>query len=218
MKVKTYMFSSFVCCRNATAMDKPRLFRSYATSSIEGSPNTAIWGTVRATTATPGVFKRMHIQQNGLTEELLDGSFGSKNPTKLLLSEAAEVFGPNREVSCIVSIGSGKQQPIDTSPQSFFQRVVPTQVISGLKKMAFDGEQIATEMEQKCDSTPHLYFRFNAEDGLDKVDFGQWQKVPEVESWTLDYLRDVDVEMKALRTAYALYGNVTGKATTSMLA
>lgn len=212
------MLTSFVCCRNATAMDKPRLFRSYTTSGIEGSLNTPIWETVRATTATPGVFKRIQIQQNGLTEEFLDGSFGSKNPTKLLLNEAAEVFGPNSEVSCIVSIGSGKQQPIDISSQSFFHRVVPTQVVSGLKKMAFDGEQIATEVEQKCDSTPHLYFRFDAEEGLDNVGFGQWQKVPEVESWTLDYLRDVDAEKKAVGTAYALYGNVTGKATISMLA
>lgn len=214
MKHRKPNMPRFVCCRSAMKMSSPRLHRSYSTGNDDEFPNATIWQTARATTAMPGLFKRVQIKGSLGYDDFIDGSLGSKNPAKNLLEEASEVFGPDRAVSCIVSIGSGKQQLIQCRSPGLFQRILPTKLVSVIMDLAIDAEETASELEYRFLKSPDLYFRFNVEDGMHGIKLGDWTKMPVVESWAIEYLRSPQVLIKAMKTASALYADIAAKSTT----
>lgn len=77
------------------------IFRSYYVSHQVDPTTIPIWKAVRATTATPGFFKPISIDQ----VEYIDGSIGCNNPALLALDEAENL--DNRRVGILYSIGSG---------------------------------------------------------------------------------------------------------------
>ena len=194
-------------------MSSPRLHRSYPTGKADEFSNATIWETARATTAMPGLLKRMQIQGPLGYDEFIDGSLGSKNPAKILLEEAAEVFGPGRTVSCIVSIGSGKQQLIQCRSPGLFQRILPTKLVSVIMDLALDAEETASELEHRFLKSSDLYFRFNVE-GLHGIKLGDWKKIPMAEFCAIDYLKGPQAVTKAMKTASSLYADIAARSTT----
>lgn len=193
-------------------MNSAKLLRSYSSYTIEDAPSATIWEAARATTATPGIFKRMRVKTLAGYDELIDGSLGSKNPTRILLIEAAAAFGPGRAVSCIMSIGSGPQQVIDIRSQSFLQRLIPKQLVSAVKNMAYDAEQAARDLDYRFKGFGDLYFRFNTQTGLDKIDSDEWKRMGDVKSLTLGYLNSPSVSKDVMRVASVLQRESMGKA------
>lgn len=195
-------------------MSSPRLHRSCPTGKADEFPNATIWETARATAAMPGLLKRMRIKGPLGHEDFIDGSLGFKNPAKFLLEEAAELFGPYRAVSCIVSIGSGKQQLIQCRSPGLFQRILPTKLVSVIMDLALDAEETASELEHRFLESPDLHFRFNVEDGMHGIKFDDWKKIPVVESWAIEYLKSPQVVMKAVKTVSPLYADIATRCTT----
>jgi hypothetical protein len=69
-----------------------------------------------------------------MQEEFVDAGLGHNNPSKELMTEAKRVFGTDRQVQCILNIGTGSENIIQLpSESSFFQNGVPKDLIEVLK-------------------------------------------------------------------------------------
>jgi hypothetical protein len=144
-----------------------------------------------------------------LEENFVDAGLGCNNPVKQLLQEATQEFG-EREVSCIVSIGTGKPKVTGFKKSGFgLQRVLPTDLIKALASMATDAEAEATDMKERYRNCPGLYYRLNVDRGLESISLEEWEKLGEVKTHTLAYLQDQDVSQKVDEIAKALIGMPT---------
>ncbi|KAH8784081.1 FabD/lysophospholipase-like protein [Hyaloscypha sp. PMI_1271] len=195
---------TFVCAVPAKHINKqPRLFRTWSADKNPGY-NCTIWEAARATSAAPRFFKRIYIGDPGLQEEFIDAGMGCNNPVRYLVEEAGKEFGPERTVSCIVSIGTGKPKVAGFKAPGLFQRVLPLELIQVLADMATDTEAEASAMEARFQNCPGLYHRLNVERGLEEVSLEEWKKLGDVKQHTMAYLSDnavsrrIDVIVDAL--------------------
>ncbi|KAJ7884296.1 FabD/lysophospholipase-like protein [Mycena olivaceomarginata] len=174
---------TFVCARNAQNMNAniPMLFRTY--NSHE---------THTATSAAPTFFKRIKI---GRGQHFIDGGLGSNNPSKVVLDEAKKVF-PDRQIGCIVSIGTGQGDIISIDKPGCFQRLIPTDVIKALQGIATDCEARHEEM---------LALLTTHRTRMQNIKLSGWEKLSNVEAHTAQYMRRKEVEKK-----FALLVNVIG--------
>ena len=181
-------YSSFVCAMAALNMTAsiPAVFRTYRAPENQRF-NCTIWEAARATTAGPTFFEQIKIGGPGTTEPYVDGGLGRNNPISVVLEEAELMF-PNHEIACIISIGSGKPSTIGIPKPGWFQRVIPTDVINAMVGMATDCERSHQETAKRFADTPNVYFRFNVEQGMQKVGLADWAKVEEVTANTNIYL------------------------------
>lgn len=132
---------AFVCAMPARSMAHPRRFRTYTVRS-NPSANCQIWEAARATTAAPTFFKRIEIGEEGQAkEEFFDGGLRCNNPVDEVLNEARDIFGNDRRVNCVVSIGTGHTGTIGLARPDAFQKVLPTKLIEVLKKIATDCQE-----------------------------------------------------------------------------
>jgi hypothetical protein len=74
-----------------------------------------------------------------------------------------------REVSCIVSIGTGKPRVAGFEAPGLFQRALPLDLIKVLASMATDSEAEASVMKARYQNCPGLYYRLNVEIRLEEV-------------------------------------------------
>lgn len=187
------MGKAFVCAMPARNMEHPRLFRTYRVRENAGV-NCEIWEAARATTAAPTFFKRVTIGEEGqFKEEFIDGGVRCNNPADEVLEEAKRVFGDDRMLNCLVSIGTGHPGVIGLSKPDGFQRLLPTELINALKQIATDCEKKSKELISRFQNVNGLYFRFNVSHGLEKVSLEEWKKMAEVKTHTHAYLEDNDV-------------------------
>ncbi|KIM28913.1 hypothetical protein M408DRAFT_58937, partial [Serendipita vermifera MAFF 305830] len=90
-----------------TAVDitHPRAFRTYPSRGL--SLNPSIVNAICATIAVPSHFSPAKIGPENRQQTFVGGPRGANNPTRLLLNEASNIFGNDKRVAQIVSIGSG---------------------------------------------------------------------------------------------------------------
>ncbi|KAI9808030.1 MAG: hypothetical protein M1826_004379 [Phylliscum demangeonii] len=179
---------AFVAAMPAHNMTHPRLFRTYRARE-HSSVNCKIWEAARATTAAVTFFERIAIGQ----EEFIDAGIKCNNPAIRLLSEAQTVFGGDRRLNCLVSIGTGHPGAIGLPKPSTFQKILPTDIISVIKKIATDCEGIAHELSERFENTAGSYFRFNVTYGAGSISLEEWRRMGEVEAHTRAYLRETVV-------------------------
>ncbi|KAJ7033029.1 hypothetical protein C8F04DRAFT_636243 [Mycena alexandri] len=182
---------TFVCARNAQNMNAniPVLFRTY--DSHETHTGCKIWEAARATSAAPTFFKRIKIGRG--QQHFIDGGLGSNNPSKIVLDEAKRVF-PDRQIGCIVSIGTGQVGIISIDRPRLSQRLIPTDVIEALQGIATDCEAKHEEMLALFDNSPNTYFRLNVDQGMQNIKLSEWEKLSNVEAHTAQYMRRKEVE------------------------
>ncbi|KAK3171221.1 hypothetical protein OEA41_003305 [Lepraria neglecta] len=184
---------TFVCAIPAASMAHPRLFRSYAVRE-NPSTNCKIWEAARATTAAPTFFKCMTIvDDGGAQEDFLDGGLSFNNPAQLVLDEAFAIFGGASKLGCLVSIGTGHPGTIGLSQPDAFQKILPTEMVGVLKRIATNCEQIAHELARRFRQSPNRYFRYNVSHGVGNISLEEWKKMNEVQTHTKAYLEEVDV-------------------------
>ncbi|KIJ39609.1 hypothetical protein M422DRAFT_175001, partial [Sphaerobolus stellatus SS14] len=182
----------------------PRLFRTYQ-SPEANTYNCMIWEAARATSAAPTFFERISIAGPGHPKQsYIDGGLGRNNPTKQILEEARLIF-PDRHVACIIRIGTGKPSTIFIPKPSFFQRILPTDLITATIAIATDCEAIEQEVAQRFRSVPDFYYRFNVEQGMQSIGLAEFDKMENVVAHTGQYIRREEVRQRFANAISALY-------------
>jgi predicted acylesterase/phospholipase RssA len=187
------MGKAFVCAMPAKNLAYPRRFRTYPVREL-ASANCMIWEAARATTAAPTFFKRIAISEEGRAkEEFVDGGLRCNNPSVQVLEEARNIFGDDRKISCLVSIGTGHPGTIGLSKPDSFQKILPTKLIGVLKAIATDCESTAHGLRSRFKQFPNFYFRFNVTHGAGSVSLKEWEKMSDVETHTKAYMEEVTI-------------------------
>jgi predicted acylesterase/phospholipase RssA len=168
----------------------PVLFRTY--QSRETHSDCKIWEAARATSAAPTFFKRIEI---GRKQPFIDGGLGRNNPSQVVLDEAKALFGA-RQIGCLVSIGTGQAEVIGIKNPGLFQQIIPTDVIEALRAITTDCEATHEAMLGCFANLPNTYFRLNVEQGMQGIEFSEWEKLSNVEAHTVQYMRKKEVDEK----------------------
>ena len=151
--------------------------------------NVAIWQACRATSAAPTYLPPVSIGDPA--QKFLDGGLGYNNPTKVLCDEATQLW-PSRNISCIVSIGTGKIGPEDVGTT-----IKP--IFKTLLAMATDTEKVAREFEEDLEQrfpNQDIYFRFNVQQSLGVIDMIEWKEMSRVKTVTEAYLNENHRQVK----------------------
>ena len=103
---------TFVIATRAIHAEGPAVFfRSYNCEKHNANKCT-IWQVARCTSASPSFFEPMYVEVPIPGGIYLDGGRLYHNPSELALQEAKEIW-PTVKQFCIVSIGTGRQTPVD---------------------------------------------------------------------------------------------------------
>jgi predicted acylesterase/phospholipase RssA len=184
---------AFVCAVPANSMAYPRRFRTYPVRTL-ASANCRIWEAARATTAAPTIFKRIAIGEEGQAkEEFIDGGLRCNNPGNQVLEEARSIFGNDRLIRCLVSIGTGHPGTIGLAKPDAFQKFLPTKLIDVLKKIATDCQDISNDLSARFKDLEKFYFRFNVAHGAEGISLEEWEKMGELTEHTKAYMAEVSV-------------------------
>ena len=124
-----------------------------------------------------------------------------------LVREAIHEFGEEREVGCIVSIGTGipKVNKYE-KPGLGSQRILPTDLIEVVKKIATDSENEASRVKKRYRNFHGLYHRLNVPQGLEDIGLEEWKKVGEVRTHTRAYLNDDEISQDLDEIAKSMIG------------
>jgi hypothetical protein len=195
----------------ANSIKYARRFRTYVVRN-DATPNCKIWEAARATTAAPTFFKRIAIGEPGhIKEQFLDAAVGCNNPTQEILNESRLVFGDNRHLGVLISLGTGQKTTPSLAGSTTFQKILPTKLsefanlMKVLAKIATDSEKLADEISQRFENVPDIYFRFNATHGAGEITLEEWKRMDVVQALTHSYLQEpsisnlVDTAVKRIR-------------------
>ncbi|KAJ7924282.1 FabD/lysophospholipase-like protein [Mycena leptocephala] len=176
----------FVCMMNTANMSRPVLFRTYNTTNHPAMDCT-IWQAGQATSAAPTFFKQIQIGPLGIEEAFVDGGMGQNNPIAALLLEAQVIF-PDRQIACIISLGTGQPHTIKNPKSSLLKGVFPLDIIEAIKGIAADCEKQHQLFAHYFEPVPHVYFRLNVEQGMQDIWLNHWERLSDVAAHTSQYL------------------------------
>ena len=163
-----------------------------------------IWEVARATSAAPTFF--LPIKIRGVTYG--DGGTGWNNPTYEAINEAHDLW-PDRPIGCLVSLGTGVENPAqlmaDSRPAStgvigsIFSRVAPTldfkrAVAEYCVTCLTSCEKIHQEVSTNLDRNRLVgrYFRLNVP-GIGSIGLQEWKKLEDIRTLAEDYMRTGEV-------------------------
>ncbi|KAF8699114.1 Patatin-like phospholipase, partial [Rhizoctonia solani] len=172
-----------------------RRIRTYATQH-RPADTCEIWEAGRATSAAPSYFPPIKLKDEyGQLRSYIDGGLGYNNPSKELLNEARDVFGPDHAIGCFLSIGTGVDRNTGFQDVRRFNSAY-----DAFKAIALNSEQAHRELNEYFSRTPGVYYRFNAgarlvgpngdEDFAKQVALEGWHKMDQIENLTSQYLRE----------------------------
>jgi len=194
---------TFVVARRHLAIDSaPVLFKSYEVDGTE--IQCTILQAARATCAAPSFFPPAEVDD----DQYIDGGLGFNNPAEEALREAARIW-PDREIGCLVSIGTGLMEPIRGVSRTKRQfGSVFGSMIQGAAPLTAEKLTVAeycTELATNCQQA-HLslvenpllhklagrsrYFRFNVTSGMSTIQMDEANRLAEISQMTDAYLHD----------------------------
>ena len=158
----------------------PLLFRSYPSRGI--SLNPTIVESLCATLVAPSLFSPVKIGPRLREQKFIGGALGANNPTRELLKEASNVFGKDKRVAQILSIGSGRSHLISLDPGATEETVNQLG-----QDLASDCEMVARELSTRLYNVD-AYLRLNVERGMEDIKMDDWTGLGDIESHTVTYL------------------------------
>jgi len=137
--------------------------------------------------ATPPYFSSIKFGPRGRQQVFIGGPRGANNPTRELLREASAIFGKEKLVAQIISLGSGRSHISSMEQNSGTERVSRL-----VQEMAADCEAVAKELSTRfCDMD--AYLRLNVERGMENVLMNEWDDLGPIESHTSAYVEMAEI-------------------------
>jgi len=122
------------------------MFRNYKSRQFTYNPT--ILEAVRVSWATLGLFTSVRIGIPPRDEELISAVNGYNNPVLEAAQEAREVFGKDRPISTILSLGSGNRGPLSVNSKGFLEK-------------SLQGTEAAEESIERLLGASGIYFRLS---------------------------------------------------------
>lgn len=165
-----------ICHALSSSMNTCRMLHSFTCG--HPSYNPTILEAIRVTWATPGLFLPTKFGPYLMEEEFTSAVNGFNNPTLEAIRDANEVYGGELRVSCLLSIGSGKQAALSVDSSDLMERA-PRET-----------DNVARELQRRL-GKQDTYFRFSVEHGLESEEFNQTGELGRIISHTTIYLGDL---------------------------
>ncbi|KIM26631.1 hypothetical protein M408DRAFT_25333, partial [Serendipita vermifera MAFF 305830] len=156
----------------------------------EQASNLTITEAILATLATPPLFSSTSIVKDAATFEYVGADYVLSNPTREIIANAYEAFGPDRHVACLISLGSGY-----SGITSFPNDSSLDQWNNFLKKLVTDSEQVAQSIDSQMGHLG-LYYRLCVSHGLEKSSTAKAAEPGPIIAHTSNYLTDVSVSRR----------------------
>jgi hypothetical protein len=194
--------TSALYAATSTNIRHPQVFRTY---SFRGaSPNPTIIEAACATMAIPSYF--LPVKGSGTHQSFIGGVLGANNPTRELLKEAGTVFGNERRIAQIISIGCGV-------PPALSLQAVTTETGVGrlLKEIVDDCETVAKELAARLYEV-EAYLRLSVDKGIGDIEMDQWGMLGDIEVHTARYIESQTISHAldaALKRSTQTSGTVT---------
>ncbi|KIM30138.1 hypothetical protein M408DRAFT_66578, partial [Serendipita vermifera MAFF 305830] len=192
---------------DSARIDHPQSFRTY--SSRGSSLNPTIIDAVCATMSLPSYFQPVKIGPPRRQRSFVGGVVGANNPTQLLLKEACNIYGQDRRVAQIMSIGCGMAQP-----QTENSRDGPD-MAKLMREMMGDCEVVANELSTWLWNVDG-YLRLNVSMDMETMKTRDWSNLSGIENPTAVHLAKSEIS-EALGTALGHLRERIGTATLGQL-
>jgi hypothetical protein len=163
--------------------DNIKLAQAFRTYPGRGtSLNPTIVEAICATMAIPSHFIPVRVGSRLDQRTFVGGPLGSNNPTRELLKEAGTVFGNERRVAQIISIGCGV-------PPVLSLQAVANETGMGrlLKEIVDECETMAKELATRLYDVD-AYLRLSVEKGIGNIEIDQWGLLGDIEVHTARYM------------------------------
>ena len=151
-------------------------------------------------------------------------SYGTiyNNPSKLLLDEASRLW-PHAIQFCLISVGTGRQPPVDVisppPPKQFlfgsvFNKLRPTPFAKSFldQLLKLDANAMPNmvhdevwEIAQQSTNVDLDYYRFNVENGLQDVSLDDWKSVEKIAAVTRSYTSSREISHR-IQASVRLFG------------
>jgi hypothetical protein len=159
-----------------------------------------------ATIASPPLFTPVKIGPRGREQTFVGGPLGANNPTRELLREAGSIYGNNKRVAQIISLGAGISR--DVLIESADSADVANHL---LKSLAVDCETVASELSTRLFAVD-AYVRLDVDcSGMNAV-MDDWSEVGTMEARTDAYVEG-DIVARMLDESLRYLQNRVGTAT-----
>ncbi|KIM19853.1 hypothetical protein M408DRAFT_334240 [Serendipita vermifera MAFF 305830] len=129
----------------------------------------------------PSYFLPTKIGPPRRQQSFVGGVLGSNNPTRLLLDEASKIYGKDRRVAQIISLGCGLPRvlSVDSSDNESVDKL--------LKEVAADCEVVANELSTRLFNID-AYLRLNVNRGMETIKMQEWHDLGTIEGHTASHL------------------------------
>jgi hypothetical protein len=135
--------------------------------------------------AIPSYFSPVKTGWSG--QSFIGGVLGANNPTRELLKDAGTVFGNERRVAQIISIGCGV--PPALSPEEMTDRAGASRL---LKEIPTNCQMVATELAARLYDVD-AYLRPSVDKGIGSIEMDQWGMLGDIEVHTARYMESQTV-------------------------
>lgn len=162
--------------------------------------------------SVPSLFLPTNIGPRMRQQDFVGGAIGACNPTRELLNEAAILFGKDRRVAQIISIGAGMPQimSLESSRQS-----TEANQLQLLQSLLADCEVVAKELSTRLFAVD-AYLRLNVDRGMEYTSITDWSSLGAIESHTSAYVEGVAIT-EALETSLGHLRSRVGSITLGQL-
>ncbi|KIM20144.1 hypothetical protein M408DRAFT_334121, partial [Serendipita vermifera MAFF 305830] len=181
----------------STNVTHPHIIRTYSARGTALNPT--IVDALCATIAIQSHFLPVKIGPRRAEESFVGGALGANNPTRLLLEEAGKLFGKDRRVAQIISLGCGLPRvlSVNSSDKIDVDRL--------LKEITADCETVASELSTRLFNID-AYLRLNVNRGMELLEMKEWNSLGAVGTHTTTYLattvvsESIDSSLRRLQT------------------
>jgi hypothetical protein len=137
--------------------------------------------------ATPSYFSAKKIGPRGREQSFIGGPRGAHNPTRELLKEASAIFGKEKLVLQIISLGCGR------SRVSSMEKTTDTEGSSqSAQEVVVDCETVANELSTRlCEID--VYLRLDVERGMENLVMSQWDNLGSIGTHTSAYVATAEI-------------------------